>query len=278
MQIIRTRKALREWTGLEREEGQTVALIPTMGALHEGHLSLVEIGRRFCTRAVVSIFVNPTQFGPGEDFEKYPRTEEGDLAALEKIDADAVYMPAVQEIYPEGFATTVSVEGIGAELEGQSRPGHFDGVATVVAKLLLQCLPEVAVFGEKDYQQLHIIRRVAADLDIPVAIMGGPIVREADGLAMSSRNRYLSKEERATAPKLHAILQDMARIIREGKSIEAALESGKKALSEAGFQVDYLELRDAETLQSMSVLTVPGRLLAAARLGVTRLIDNVSVE
>ena len=276
--ILRSVAALRGEVAQWRREGLRISFVPTMGALHDGHLSLVAAGLREADRVVVSIFVNPTQFGPNEDFAAYPRTEAADVAKLEGAGAHAVYAPSVEEMYPAGASTTVTVAGVSEGLCGTFRPGHFAGVATVVAKLLNQAQPDVALFGEKDYQQLQVIRRLVADLDIPVAIRGVPTLREADGLAMSSRNAYLSPEERATAPALHRVLQDTAAKLRAGADADVATREGIAAILAAGFgSVDYLELRAADTLEPLPRLDRPGRLIVAARLGRARLIDNIPV-
>lgn len=259
--------------------GRRIALVPTMGALHDGHIRLVEAAKEHADAVVASIFVNPMQFGPNEDFGAYPRTPEADLEKLEKAGAAVAYTPSVEDVYPEGFTTQVSVGEMGKILCGKSRPGHFDGVATVVAKLLLRTLPHVAIFGEKDYQQICIVHRVAYDLDIPTRIIGVPTVREPDGLAMSSRNAYLSKAERAVAPKLHqTLVQTAARIAAMPANAGAALAEGVAALTQAGFKVDYLELRASGTLASLDAFAPPARLLVAAWLGKTRLIDNIALE
>ncbi|HLI11969.1 MAG TPA: pantoate--beta-alanine ligase [Alphaproteobacteria bacterium] len=279
LQTVHDIAALRATIGDFRARGETVALIPTMGALHEGHLALVRAGRKSCRRTVVSIFVNPTQFGPHEDFRAYPRDEAGDLAKLRAARVDVLFMPAVAEMYPAGFSTTVSVGGLSEGLCGDFRPGHFAGVATIVAKLLLQSLPDVALFGEKDYQQLMVIKRLARDLDIPVRIEGVPTVREADGLALSSRNAYLSPAERSAAPMLHCVLAEIAAGLAAGKDAAPLLAAGRDALARAGFTpVQYLEARDAETLAPVARAEGPTRVFAAAYLGQTRLIDNVPVE
>jgi pantoate--beta-alanine ligase len=270
--------ALRAQVRAWRAAGEGVALVPTMGALHEGHLSLVRQAQASSRRVVVSIFVNPTQFGPNEDFSRYPRVLEADLALLAEIGADAAFLPDVATMYPPGFATTVTVTGLTEVLCGPLRPGHFAGVATVVTKLLLQCLPDRAVFGEKDFQQLQVIRRAARDLDIPVAIEGAPTLREPDGLALSSRNRYLSDEERRVAPAMHAVLQRVAEAVRGGAATAPALAEGRAALEAAGFgPVQYLSVNDAETLAPLERVESPARVLAAAYHGRTRLIDNVAV-
>ncbi len=268
------RRAVRMWRG----EGDTVALVPTMGALHRGHLALVEEARRRARRVVVSIFVNPTQFGPGEDLAEYPRDTADDLARLAALGVDLAFTPAPEEIYPPGFATTVTVARVSEGLCGDGRPHHFPGVATVVAKLLIQCAPDIALFGEKDYQQLVVIRRLARDLDIPVEIVGVPTVREADGLAMSSRNAYLSVAERAIAGTLNAVLAGVAERLAGGAAAAGALAWGRERLAAAGFAaVEYLELRDAESLAPVEAPERPARLLAAVRIGAARLIDNIPV-
>jgi pantoate--beta-alanine ligase len=276
---LRDVAALRQQVARWRAAGESVALVPTMGALHAGHLSLVELAREHARRCVVSIFVNPTQFGPSEDFDAYPRDETGDLAKLATVAADAVFLPSAGEMYPRGFNTKVAVGGVSEGLCGGARPGHFDGVATVVTKLLLQCLPDVAIFGEKDYQQLMLIRRLVADLDIPVHILGAPIRREADGLAMSSRNAYLSPAERATAPRLHATLLQAGERLLHGEPFAEVQVDASRALAENGFRPEYLELRAAADLEPLQrVGDAPARLLVAARLGRTRLIDNVRID
>jgi pantoate--beta-alanine ligase len=268
--VAELRAALAPW------RGDGLAMVPTMGALHDGHLSLVAQARRHAPRTVVSIFVNPTQFAPHEDFAAYPRTLEADLAKLAGK-ADIVFAPNALEMYPEGFATTVTVGGPSAGLESDFRPHFFAGVATVVAKLLLAAMPDVAVFGEKDYQQLLVVRRLAADLALPTRIVGAPTLREADGLAMSSRNAYLGSDERHTAAKLNQILKDAIARARAG-SLRAAESGAEDALRRAGFaRVDYVAIRDAETLAAIETLDRPARILAAAHLGRTRLIDNMPV-
>ncbi|HEX2151417.1 MAG TPA: pantoate--beta-alanine ligase [Stellaceae bacterium] len=278
MKIARTVADLRREVAAWRERREAVGLVPTMGAIHAGHLALVHAARAENERVVASLFVNPKQFGPSEDFSSYPRDEAADSAAFEKAGVDLVFTPAVDEIYPPGFATSVRVGGISEGLDGAFRPGHFEGVATVVCKLLLQCLPDAAYFGEKDYQQLLVVRHMARDLDIPVRIAGVPTLREADGLALSSRNVYLSSEERRTAPLLNRVLRDVAaEIASRPDGIGASLDRGLAALRAGGFAVDYLELRDATDLAPVDRLAAPARLLVAARLGRTRLIDNIPV-
>jgi pantoate--beta-alanine ligase len=272
--VADVRRAVDGW----RAEGHTVALVPTMGALHRGHLALVEEAGRRCRRVVVSIFVNPAQFGAGEDLADYPREEAEDLARLAALGVDLVFSPGGAEMYPDGFATTVTVARVSEGLCGADRPWHFPAVATVVAKLLLQCRPDVAVFGEKDYQQLVVVRRLVRDLDIAVEIVGVPTVREADGLAMSTRNAYLSPAERKIAGKLNAVLAQVAERLAGGEGEAGAVEWGRKRLAAAGFAaVDYLELRDAESLAPVEAPERPARLLAAVRIGAARLIDNVPV-
>lgn len=277
--VIDSVPALRERLKDFRNKGEKIALVPTMGALHDGHLSLVQEARRHAERVVATIFVNPAQFGPSEDFAKYPRTLPADLEKLASVQADLCFAPTMEAVYPPGFSTRVEVDGPArADLEDRFRPTHFCGVATVVAKLLNQAQADVAVFGEKDYQQLLVIQRLARDLDIATEILGAPTLREADGLAMSSRNVYLSKGERAAAPALYAALNGAARRIRAGEAIEATLARASVELGEAGFVLDYVEARHAKTLARIaSRRDGPIRLLAAARLGATRLIDNLAV-
>jgi pantoate--beta-alanine ligase len=278
MSIARTVAELRREVAERRARGERVGLVPTMGAIHAGHLALVAAAREQNECVVASLFVNPKQFGPAEDFTAYPRDEAADFAAFEKAGVNLIFTPSVAEMYPTGFVTGVRVTGIGDDLDGAFRPGHFEGVATVVCKLLLQALPDAAYFGEKDYQQLLVVRRMARDLDIPVRIAGVPTVREPDGLALSSRNVYLSPEERHTAPLLNCVLRDVAAAVAaRPDDVSASLERGLAALRAGGFAVDYLELRDAADLAPVDRLTAPSRLLAAARLGRTRLIDNVPV-
>jgi pantoate--beta-alanine ligase len=252
-----------------------VGLVPTMGALHEGHLSLVRAARQASDRVAVSIFVNPSQFAPHEDFDAYPRDLEADLAKLS--DADIVFAPSTREIYPPGHATTVSVGGPATGLESDFRPHFFSGVATIVAKLLIAALPDIAVFGEKDYQQLQVVRQLARDLGLPTTILAAPIVREADGLALSSRNAYLNSEERRIAARLNAVLKKVVAEARGG-DLRRAEAAGAAALKQAGFDsVDYVAIRDAETLARIDSLARPARVLAAAKIGRTRLIDNMAV-
>jgi pantoate--beta-alanine ligase len=246
-----------------------------MGALHQGHLSLVTLAKQTAGRVVVSIFVNPIQFGPREDFHLYPRDEAGDLDKLAAGGADLVFIPDLAEMYPQGFSTRVNVGDLTEDLCGAARPNHFDGVATVVAKLLLQCAPDTAIFGEKDYQQLLVIRRLVRDLNIPVEIVGAPIVREKDGLALSSRNAYLSPAERKIAPLLHQTISEVAADLAKGRGADDAAEAGRFKLEAAGFRVNYVAVRDPETLKPLHGPVKKARVLAAAFLGKTRLIDNV---
>ena len=274
---VRTVGDLRNRLGPWRESGETIGLVPTMGALHEGHLSLVMLATNHADRVVTSIFVNPIQFGPREDFHHYPRDQAGDLAKLEKAGADLVFTPDTAEMYPEGFSTKVTAGDLTEDLCGAARPNHFDGVATVVTKLLLQCVPDLAVFGEKDYQQLLVIKRLVRDLNIPVEIIGAPIVREKDGLALSSRNAYLSPAERKIAPLLYQTIFAVAADLAKGRGANDAAEAGRFKLEAAGFRVDYVAIRDPETLKPLSGPVQQARVLAAAYLGRTRLIDNVAV-
>ncbi|CAO3417803.1 pantoate--beta-alanine ligase [Azospirillum doebereinerae] len=276
--VLRTVADLRAQVAAWRAQGLTVALVPTMGALHDGHLGLVRRGRELADRVVASVFVNPTQFAPHEDFDRYPRDEVGDSAKLASAGCHALYAPTVREMYPQGFATAISVGGPSEGLCGAFRPQMFGGVALVVTKLFLQALPDVAVFGEKDYQQLMVIRRFTRDLDIPVRVEGLPTVREADGLALSSRNAYLGADERARAPELNRALTAAAAALAGGAEVDGVLTAVRGRIAEAGFgAIDYVELRDAETLAPVSRVERPARLLAAAWLGKARLIDNVPV-
>ena len=267
------RAAVRDW----RRTGLRIALVPTMGFLHEGHLSLVRLGHARADRVVASLFVNPTQFAPSEDFEAYPRDEARDADLLDSAGCDLLYAPTVDEMYPQGFATTISVAGVSAPMDGLARPTHFTGVATIVAKLLTQCQPDVAIFGEKDYQQLMVIKRLARDLDLPVDIVGAPTVREPDGLALSSRNSYLTAEERGIAPQLNAALRSAGEALRAGASVAEVEAEGLATLARAGFaKIDYFEVRGADDLARLgpSPVDVPARVFVAARLGRARLIDN----
>jgi pantoate--beta-alanine ligase len=277
--VVRTIADLRAIVGQWRQAGDSVAVVPTMGALHEGHLSLVRAARVRAGHVIVTLFVNPKQFNDTGDLAAYPRTEADDAAKLAPLGIDLLYAPAPEEIYPGGFATTVSVSGVSEGLCGAARPGHFDGVATVVAKLFLQTGADLAFFGEKDFQQLQVVRRMARDLDIPVEVVACPTVREPDGLAMSSRNVKLSARERAIAPAMAKALFDAARRIEAGEPVADVLAGSVDALAAAGFcKVDYFELRAERELRVLDRLDEPARLLAAARLGETRLIDNVPVR
>jgi len=290
------RAQVRAW----RKAGETIVLVPTMGALHAGHISLVHLARQHGTKVVMSIFVNPTQFAPSEDLSTYPRTLAADVEKFAEAKGDLVFAPSVEVMYPQGFVTTVSLGGAAtAGLEDRFRPTHFAGVATVVSKLFNQCEPDAAIFGEKDYQQLKVLTALARDLDFGLTILAGPIMREADGLAMSSRNVYLSADERQRAPALQAALAACAETIRAGGAVQEALANAVKNVEAAGFIVDYLEVRHAETLAPVADIAAPAtdiaapatdiaapvtdiakeplRLLAAARLGKTRLIDNLAV-
>lgn len=278
MDIIRTKADLRKRVSSWNSAGETVALTPTMGAIHEGHLSLVRLGLERADRCVGTIFVNPRQFGPNEDFETYPRDEDGDFAKFEAAGCSAVYAPAPEEIYGTGYKTEVVVHEISDVMEGASRPGFFTGVATVVSKLLIQAMPDIAIFGEKDFQQLAVIKTMARDLDLPIEILGAPTVREADGLALSSRNAYLNEEERRIAPALYASMVAAAASVRGGTAPETAAEQARKATLSAGFQdVDYIDIRDQDSFQLASAPGENLRIFAAARLGTCRLIDNLEI-
>ncbi|MEX0693503.1 MAG: pantoate--beta-alanine ligase [Rhodospirillales bacterium] len=277
MQIIRTVAEIRQVVSGWRRDGARTALVPTMGALHDGHMSLVRQAAGCSDRQIVSIFVNPTQFSPSEDFATYPRDEARDIAMLEQADVDVLYAPDVTQMYHENHRTRVEVQGLSQLLDGEFRPHFFGGVATVCAKLMTQTMPDVAIFGEKDYQQLCVVRAMARDLDLPVEILGGATVRESDGLAMSSRNTYLSNVERTLAPRLHHEINGVAERVAVGDAIDAACADATSELDRAGFSsVDYVAVRDAETLD-VPAAGRPMRVLAAAWLGKTRLIDNVAV-
>lgn len=277
--IVRTVPALRRAVDSLRARKATIALVPTMGALHDGHVSLVRLAKRRASKVVVSIFVNPTQFAPTEDLDSYPRTWKQDVAKLAAEKVDLVWHPDVNAMYPEGFATRLVPEGAAmADLEDRLRPHFFGGVATVVAKLFTQCRPDIAIFGEKDFQQLRVVAQMARDLDLGVRVIGSRTVRERDGLAMSSRNVYLSDEERRVAPVLYRAIRETAAKLRSGGGIKAAVAGGANMITAAGFVLDYLEVRHAETLAPIaSAKDGPTRILVAARLGTTRLIDNVGV-
>jgi pantoate--beta-alanine ligase len=277
--IARTVPALRKTLAPFRRKGERIALVPTMGALHRGHLALVKEAGKRADRVVVSIFVNPTQFAPNEDFGSYPRTFDSDVKALTEAQADVVWAPTAKAMYPEGFATRIAPEGAAlAGLEDKFRPHFFGGVATVVTKLFTQVAPDVALFGQKDYQQLQVVTQMAKDLDLPLKVVGIPTVREKDGLALSSRNAYLSDAERATAPTLARVLKAAAQRIKQGEPIDSVLEEGRGEIARAGFALDYLEARHAVTLAPIaSRKDGPIRLLVAAKIGKTRLIDNLGV-
>ena len=277
---VRTVSELRGRVGAWRAAGAAIALVPTMGALHEGHLSLVRLARRRAEKVVASVFVNPTQFAPNEDFHNYPRDEARDAAMLADAGCDLLFAPGAATMYPPGFATTIEVAGLTSDLEGALRPTHFTGVATTVAKLLIQAAPDFAVFGEKDFQQLQVIRRLADDLDLAVEIVGAPIIRDADGLALSSRNAYLDLRQRAIAPGLHRALLAAAAALKAGEETSRVESEGAEALARGGFdQVDYFQIRSSRDLKRLGpgVADGPARILAAARLGKTRLLDNMAV-
>lgn len=277
-QTVTTVSELRARISDWRKSGASIGLIPTMGALHDGHLSLVRETQKHCGKTIASIFVNPAQFAPHEDFDRYPRTLESDARKLADVGLDLIFAPSVSEMYPNGFATKIEVGGPSAGLETDFRPHFFGGVATVVAKLLIAVLPDYAIFGEKDYQQLLVIRRLKADLGLPIEIAGGAIIREADGLAMSSRNAYLNPDERRIAGQLNVILKSVISNARTSNVVAAAERFGADALRKAGFSsVDYVAIRDAATLEKIEKLDRPARVLAAAKIGSTRLIDNMAV-
>ena len=277
MQTIRTSEELTR--ALAERRGRRLALVPTMGALHAGHIALVEEAKRRADAVAATIFVNPTQFAPGEDFGRYPRREDEDSRLFDQAGCDLLWIPSVEDIYPQGFATSVHVAGLSERWEGEARPGHFEGVATIVAKLLVAVRPDVALFGEKDFQQLAVIRRMAADLGLSVEIVGVPTARDADGLALSSRNAYLSADERSHALALPEALKTARDAILAGVRVPDALEQAKQSLKDAGFsRVDYFALVDAITLEPLEAPRGTMRLIAAAAIGTTRLIDNISVE
>src|SRR6202045_751600 len=277
--IVRTVPALRRALDGLRARKATTALVPTMGALHDGHVSLVRLAKRRARKVIVSIFVNPTQFAPTEDFSSYPRTWKADVEKLAAENVDLIWNPDVKTMYPDGFATRITPEGPATVgLEDRFRPHFFGGVATVVGKLFTQCRPDFAIFGEKDFQQLRVVTRMAADLDLGVKVIGSKTVRERDGLAMSSRNVYLSPAERSAAPVLFKAMKESARRLRAGDDVEAAMAGGAQLIAGAGFTLDYFEARHAETLAPVaSVRDGPTRILAAAKMGKTRLIDNMAV-
>ena len=275
MQIVRNSEELAR---ARRAIEGSLALVPTMGALHAGHIALVEEAKRRADHVAASIFVNPAQFGANEDFGRYPRREGEDARMLEEAGCDFIWMPSVSDVYPAGFSTRIHVGGVSKRWEGEARPGHFDGVATVVAKLLVSVRPDVAVFGEKDFQQLAVIRRLVADLNIPVEIVAVPTVRENDGLALSSRNAYLSEDQRAAALALPRALDYARGAILDGTPVPMVLDTARKSLIEAGFsRIDYFALVDAATLEPLDAPAGAMRLIAAAVIGTTRLIDNLAV-
>jgi pantoate--beta-alanine ligase len=279
VQTLRDLPALRAAILALRRDGKSVALVPTMGALHDGHMALVEEARRRAKHVVVSIFVNPKQFGPNEDLDAYPRREATDAHMLQEAGADILWAPTVDVMYPAGFSTNISLSGVTEGLDGAARPGHFDGVATVVTKLFNQVQPDVALFGEKDYQQLAVIRQMVIDLNLPVEIVGLPTQRAEDGLALSSRNTYLTEEERKQALALPRALGEAKRQMEKGASVDSALAKAIAMLANHGFDpIDYVTLCDAATLEPMTVLDRPARLLGAAKMGGTRLIDNIAVD
>jgi len=278
VQIARDLEALRDSIAALRDGGQRIALVPTMGALHAGHVALIEAAKRPGTKVVASIFVNPMQFGANEDLSRYPRREMADIRMLTEAGCDLLWLPTVEIMYPDGFATDVHVSGVSEGFDGASRPGHFDGVATVVSKLFNQVGPHAAYFGEKDYQQLAVIRRFVADLDFGIEIVGVPTQRDDDGLALSSRNIYLDDEQRRQAVALPRALGVAARAIARGEDADAVLDDARTMLTSAGFVIDYVALADADTLAENPSPDRPRRLLAAARMGATRLIDNIAIE
>ena len=278
-QLIHTITALRDQIRPYKTHGNIVGFVPTMGALHAGHLSLVEAAKYACDRVVVSIFVNPLQFAANEDLDQYPNTLKQDQERLRDAGVDVIYLPTPEMMYPTGFSTAVSISGVSSGLCGDVRPHHFQGVATVVAKLFNQVQPDKAFFGEKDYQQLCVIRQMAEDLNMPIEIIGVPTMREEDGLAMSSRNAYLNEDARAIAPSLHKVLMSAAQHIAAGQEVFDVLDKAKEQLIVAGFEkVDYMELRDGKTLEPLASNKMGARLLSAARIRATRLIDNIAVN
>ena len=277
--VIRSAEGLRRALAPHRDAGKLIGLVPTMGALHDGHLSLVHRASRDCGIVVASLFVNPTQFGENEDFDAYPRDENRDLSLFDKYGVDFVYAPSVDEMYPDGFKITITVQGVTEGLCGAARPGHFDGVTTVVSKLFADCKPDAAYFGQKDYQQMKVIERMVSDLDLNIRIVGLPVVRERDGLALSSRNAYLSAAHRRVAPSMFGTMRAVAERLHSGIDLDAQSEWGQSALLDAGFdRVDYFEVRDAATMEKPREFGPGMRIFAAAWLGQTRLIDNISAD
>jgi len=278
MIICRTIDDLRSNVKNWRQQSRSVGLVPTMGGLHDGHLSLVKLAQQHTDKVIATLFVNPAQFSPEEDFVSYPRDENRDRNLFEATGVDLMFAPTVKEMYPDDHATRIEIDGISQILEGAHRPHFFGGVATIVAKLLLEAMPDMAIFGEKDYQQLCVIRKMVQDLDIPVSIIGAPTIREHDGLAMSSRNRYLTSDERLIAPELHRTLSTIAKRIRQGERPQDIIPWAKVHLAQNGFgQMDYIEVCDAETLLPTQNSDRPVRVLAAIKLGKARLIDNITV-
>lgn len=279
MHVVRDLHTLRRFIAREKSQGHTVGFVPTMGALHRGHISLIHEAKKHCDYVVVSIFVNPKQFAAHEDLDTYPRTEEQDLTLLEQYGTAIAYVPHTDSMYPEHFATNIHIDGpLHEGLCSTTRPLFFDGVALVVLKLFNQVQPDIAIFGEKDYQQLCIIQQMVRDLDLPITVIGAPIIREHDGLALSSRNKYLSDEERNIAPELYTILQRVGTLISKNHhDVHGAIEWGKRQLHDKGFAVDYLELRSEESLLPMQVYHSPCRLLVAATVGTCRLLDNIVI-
>ena len=277
--VIRSAEGLRRALAPHRDARKLIGLVPTMGALHDGHLSLVHRASRDCGIVVASLFVNPTQFGENEDFDAYPRDESRDLSLFDEYGVDFVYAPSVDEMYPDGFKITITVQGVTEGLCGAARPGHFDGVTTVVSKLFADCKPDAAYFGQKDYQQMKVIERMVSDLDLNIRIVGLPVVRERDGLALSSRNAYLSAAHRRVAPSMFGTLRAVAERLHSGIDLDAQSEWGQSALLDAGFdRVDYFEVRDAATMEKPREFGPGMRIFAAAWLGQTRLIDNISAD
>jgi len=275
---VQTVRSSEELASARAALAGTLALVPTMGALHEGHMALISEAKNRADNVAASIFVNPTQFGKGEDYGRYPRQERTDAQMLEDAGCDLLWTPSVNDIYPDGFSTTVGVAGVSERWEGEARPGHFNGVATVVARLLLSVRPDIALFGEKDFQQLAVIRRMAADLSLPVQIVGIPTVREPDGLALSSRNAYLLPEERQLALALPRALEAARAAILGGSAVDQVLDEARQSLRDSGFsRIDYFALVDATTLEPLEVAKGKMRLIAAAIIGTTRLIDNIAV-
>jgi pantoate--beta-alanine ligase len=278
MKIVHTIEDLRAEVFVWRQAGETVGLVPTMGALHNGHLSLVRMSRAKTIRTCVTLFINPKQFSVNEDLNIYPRDKKGDVRKLREEGVDLLFQPSLEVMYPKGFSTSISIEGLGDVLEGEARPGFFNGVATVVTKLLMQSLPDVAFFGEKDFQQLLVIKRLTSDLDLPVQIEAVPIVRDHDGLALSSRNNYLSPDERTIAPVLYGTISQVAEQVGRGAALSDQTNWGREQLLQAGFSfVDYLSIRETETFSEAKDISTPARVLVAALLGKTRLIDNVLI-